>query len=177
MAKEVSQEKEDAQELPVYSGPPLETLRKNLAALVTEGLVADNVAEKGDELLKLDIVTSRLQLSKKTDEDEDDGEDERDEAYLEALTEVLRDAVKEGRVFFKKHRRLLRIVLPLHPDLVGKPIEVRRTEAGKKMINGKEIKPGTIRTYHEPRALDELARVLLEMEAKHRGESPTDSSS
>jgi hypothetical protein len=172
MAKEISQEKEDATHLPAYSGPPLETLRKNLAELVTGGLVADNVAEKGGELLKLEIVTSRLRPSEKTDDEE--GEDERDEACLEALTEVLRDAVKEGRVFFKKHRRLLRIVLPLHSDLIGEPIEVRRTEAGKKMINGKEIKPGTIRTYHEPRALDELARVLLEMEAECRGESPTD---
>jgi hypothetical protein len=176
MAKEVSQRDEAAQELPAYSGPLLETLRKNLAELVTGGLVPDNVAEKGGDLLKLKIVTSRLRLSEEADEDEGEGEDERDKACLEALTEVLRDAVKEGRVFFKKHRRLLRIVLPLHADLVGKPIEMRRTEAGKKMINGKEIKPGTIRTYHEPRALDELARVLLEMEAEHRGESPTDSS-
>jgi hypothetical protein len=169
MAKGVSEGKKSAPELPPYSGPPLEKLRKNLSALVTGGLVQDNVAEQGDDLLTLQIVKSRLNLA------DGAGEDDRDEAHTEALTAVLKDAVQEGKVLFKKHRRLLRYVLPLEADFLGKSIEERRTEAGKKMISNKEVKPGTIRTYYEPRALDELARVLVEMEAEHCGEAPLES--
>lgn len=145
-----------------YSGPRLEDVRKDLAAVVTGGLVADSVAEKGRELLGLEIVVSRARLPVGA------GEDERDQASTEALTAVLKEAVEE-RLLFRKHRRLLRYVLPLEAEYLDRSIEERRAAAGKNMTK-KPVKPGTIRTYYEPRALDELARILVEMEAEYRGE-------
>ena len=129
---------------------------------MTGGLVTDNVAEKGGELLGLEIVAGQVQLPEGADEDE------RDQAFTEALTAVLKEAV-ERKLLFRRHRRLLRYVLPLQAEYLGKSIEERRTAAGMNMTK-KPVKPGTIRTYYEPRALNELARVLVEMEADHRGE-------
>ena len=155
-----------------YSGPALDDLRKNLAELVTAGLVPYNVAEKGGSLLELAIVTARLTV------DEDADEDERDAAYAEALVAVLKEAVTKERMPFRRYRRVLKYVLPLKEDYLGKSIEERRTAAGQELTDGKKaVKPGTIRTYYEPRARDDLARVLVEMETEHRGESPPDSDS
>jgi hypothetical protein len=153
----------DAKRREPYSGPALVALRKALAALVTGGLTADSVVERGGELLALDIVASRVEAL-----DEDD-EDKRDQAVTDSLTAVLAEAV-EKKLLFRRHRRLLRCVLPLRKELLGKNVEERRTAAGQYMTK-QSVKAGTIRTYYEPRALDELARVLVEMEAKHRGET------
>jgi hypothetical protein len=38
--------------------------------------------------------------------------------------------------------------------------------------NDKPVEPSTIRTYYEPRALNQLAVVVIRMEAEHRGEDP-----
>jgi hypothetical protein len=148
-----------------YSGPHVEALRKNLAALVTEGLMPYNIAEKGGELLELQIVTSRLGVI------DDADEDVRDQAYAAALVAVLDEAVKD-RILFRKYRRLLRYVLPLREGYLNKPIEARRKAAGKNLTDGKKVvQAGTIRTYYEPRALDALAQALVEMEAQKRGEA------
>jgi hypothetical protein len=190
MAKDESSQSDDgaAKRREPYSGPAREALRKALAALVTGGLVPDNVVERGGDLLALEIVASRMMMPEEADRDnpdlavaEEEGErdqavteeeDERDQAVTEALVAVLTDAV-EKNLLFRRHRRLLRCVLPLRTEYLDKNIEERRAAAGEYMMK-KAVKAGTIRTYYEPRALDELARVLVEMEAKHRGEVLSD---
>lgn len=154
-----------------YSGPTFESLRKTLSDLIKDGLSRGNIAAKGDELRQLAIVSSRLPPHDGADEDE------REEAYAEAVIAVLKDAVVEQRIRGRNHRRILKFVLPLKEKYVGTSIKERRTAAGEDIKTGKKpIKPGTIRTYYsyEPQALDELARVLVEMEAEHRDETPPD---
>jgi hypothetical protein len=80
----------------------------------------------------------------------------------------LKEAV-EKRLLFRRYHRLLRYLLPLQAEYLGKSIKERRIATGMNMTK-KPVKPGTIRTCYEPRALDELAKVLVEMEAEHRGE-------
>jgi len=155
-----------AKELQPYTGPKLHDLRKNLTALVARGFVVDNVVDNGDQLLELRIVTNRVTLDDGADEDVQ--EIATAKAFVALVTEVVGD---KKLVRQRKHRRLLRYVLPLLDEYMGKGLEERRTAAGANMTSGDEvIKPGTVRTYYEPRALDELARVLVEMEAAHRGE-------
>jgi hypothetical protein len=152
---------------PFSAGPDLETLRKDLAALITGGIVPSNLAEHGGQLLELKIVTSQLEGL-----DEDAEEDEQEAAYAKAVLNVLEVAVVKKRIPQRKHRRILKYVLPLKKELRGTTIK-ERTAAGKDLTDGKKtVKPGTIRTYkeYEPKALDELARVLVEMEAEHRDE-------
>jgi hypothetical protein len=157
MAKGVSQGQGAAKEQKPYSGPELADIRKSLSSLVTGGLLPYNVAEKGGDLLKLSIVTSRLKLG------ENASEEQRVNAYAEALTEVLKEAVEE-KILFGRLRRLLRCVLPLLPEYVGEPIQKRRKAAGEALMDKKKaVKAGTIRTYYEP-----------EMEADARGETPPD---
>jgi hypothetical protein len=141
------------------SEPDADALRKALADLVTEGLVPYNVGENGGALLQLAIVQGRRRSLDGTA-----NEAARDEADTEALTSVLSEAVEHPTIRGKV-RRLLQDVLPLKEELLGKPIKERRTEAGKNIKTGKKIiKPGTIRTYHEPKALDKLVVALLLME-------------
>jgi hypothetical protein len=150
-----------------YSGPALPDIRKNLADLVTDGLVPYNIAEKGGTLLELEIVRSQVA----GDPDADD--DETEAALATALESVLQDAVNKERMPIRRYRRVLKNVLPLKDELIGKPINERRATAAQDLKDGKApVKPGTIRTYYEPRALDDLARVLIEMEAEHRGQRP-----
>lgn len=149
-----------------YSGPKLKDLRGNLGKLVTEGLLPYHVAEVGGKLLELKLVTSRLNLP------DNPTEEEEETAYAEALTEVLNEAVAmKNSGIRRKDRKVLKNVLPLRKNLLGEPIEKRRAAAGKDMKDGKKgVKPGTVRTYYEPRALDRLAQVLVNMEAEYRGE-------
>lgn len=148
-----------------YSGPPLADIRKNLADLVTNGLVPYNVAERGGALLEMEIVRSRVE----GDPDADD--DESEMALASAVESVLRDAVTKDRMRIRRHRRVLKNVLPLKEELLNAPINERRAAAAHDLRDGKKsVKPGTIRTYYEPRALDDLARVLVEMEAERRGQ-------
>jgi hypothetical protein len=147
-----------------YSGPTTSEVRRALSAIVTHGLVPYHVAESGGPLLSLEIVQSRLPPNLNGDEEK------RDAAYTEALRSVLHEAVME-RVLTRRHRRLLRYVLPLIPEYLGTTVLERRTLAGEQMRDGiKSVKAGTIRTYYEPRALDQLAAALVAMEAEHRGE-------
>jgi hypothetical protein len=147
-----------------YQGPQREAIRRNLADLIAEGLVPYNVVEKGGNLLRLTLVTERLSLRPDADEDE------RDAAYARALTDALREAVSSIEMR-RSYRRVLNCVLPLNPDYVKASVQERRSAAGKAIKDGtKLVKPGTIRTYHEPRALDALANILVAMEAKNRGE-------
>ena len=139
--------------------PEVERLRDLLAGLVTDGLGPYNIAENAGALLELEIVRARVTLPP------DASQDERDAAEADALLAVVREAVERLR---GRYRRLLSYVLPLNQEFVGKPIKERRTAAGKALKDGKTVKAGTIRTYYEPRALEDLARVLVDMDAGHR---------
>jgi hypothetical protein len=139
-------------------------VRRGLARLVTEGLLPYHVAENCGVLLKLKIVSSRVE-----ELPENASEDERDKAQTSALVAILREAVEHPHVR-RKSRRVLNHVLPLIDELLGKTIKERRTLAGQDLKEGKTVKPGTIRTYYEPRALERLAAVLVDMEARFRGE-------
>jgi hypothetical protein len=157
-----------------YSGPTFDSLRKTLSDLIKDGLSRGNIAAKGDELRRLAIVEGRLAPHDGTDEDE------REVAYADAVVTVLKEAVVEERIYGRNHRRILKFVLPLKEKYTGTSIKERRTAAGEDIKTGKKpIKPSTIRTYfsYEPQALDELARVLVEMEAEYRDETPPDATS
>lgn len=148
-----------------YTGPSTQELRESLTALLTQGLGISGVAEHGGALLELRVVIDRLPADMPD-------EDEREIASAEALTEVLEEAVVKSRIPRRKHRVILRYVLPLERDYRGKTIKERRAAAGEHIFDSKKVKANTIRTYpeYEPSALDELARALTEMEAKYRGE-------
>jgi hypothetical protein len=135
------------------------SLREGLSDLVREGLVPYNVGENAGALLELAIVQDRR---KPLADDAD--ESTRDSAHTDALTSVLAEAV-DRPIIGGKARRLLQHVLPLKQELLGASIKERRTEAGKNLKPGKKtIKPGTIRTYYEPKALDKLVEALVGME-------------
>jgi hypothetical protein len=100
-------------------------------------------------------------------------DDAREVASAVALTEVLEEAVVKPRIPRRKHRVILKYVLPLELDFRGKSIKERRAAAGAHIFDGKKVKANTVRTYpeYEPNALDELARALTEMEAEYRRET------
>jgi hypothetical protein len=151
-----------------YTGPPAETLRQRLGILVTGGITQVNIATNGGELLELEIVLSCLPPHNRDDEDEVEA------AQVVAVTKVLRDAVDKRHIKHRPHRRILKFILPLKDKYLGTSVEERRAAAGEDITTGrKPIKPNSLRTYYnyEPQALDELARVLVEMEADHRKES------
>lgn len=116
--------------------------------------------------MELRLVIERLRIDDTADEDE------READYAQALTAALEETVTKARIPRRKHRRILRYVLPLEPNYIGTSIKTRRAAAGENLTDGKKVKANTIRTYpeYEPNALDELARALTEMEAERRGE-------
>ena len=137
-------------------------IRDALARVVTEGLDNPyNVGDNGGVLLRLAMVQSRLRVPP------DATEAERYEAYTKALTSVLAEAV-EDKEMPGKSRRVLKSILPLEPDLLGATLKQRRIEAGKNVMPREKVKPGTIRTYHEPKALERLADVLMRLELASR---------
>lgn len=154
-----------------YTGPDAAAVHDALTQLVADGLRPYNVAENGGVLLELRTVEHELvdlQMPPTANDDE------RDAAHANALTAVLAKAVgKMGR--HAKYRRLLEHLLPLKPELLSKPIEERRISGGLAMTEGaKTVKAGTVRTYHQPKALSILAILLIEAESKARGEeAPT----
>jgi hypothetical protein len=139
-------------------------IREALKSLVTDGLVPYNVGDNGGFLLKLGLVKA-----KRDPIDGNASETERHESATRALRAILEAAVEHEDIS-GKHRRLLRAVLPLKPELVGESIKVRRTEAGKDLKPGKDdVTAGTIRNHYEPKALEKLAIVLWLMELEFRG--------
>ena len=145
-------------------GPSVQDIRKALSGLVTEGLIPYNISENGGCLLDLASVQARRKSVPK-----DAPEADRHAADAEALTSVLQDAVNHKDIN-GKHRRLLQDVLPLRPELLGKTIKERRKEAGKNLKPGKkDIGPGTVRTYYEPKALEKIAEAVCQIESKFRG--------
>jgi hypothetical protein len=158
-----------------YSGPPFGTIRKNLTDLVTLGLSPYGVAEKGQALMELQIV-----LDRRTKLSADADDDVRDVADADALVTLLGEAVERKRIPNRRYRRVLRYMLPLYTipgyeQYRGTSLEDRRDAAAQNLTgeqNGKTVEPSTIRTYYEPRALNQLAVVLIMLEAEHRGEEP-----
>jgi hypothetical protein len=153
-----------------YTGPDELTLRRTLSALVTGGLVPYHVGDVGEPLLDLEIVRSEMPDAQA---DDDDG-DAYDVAATAALSAVLARAIdkKQKLITSRKLRRVLRHVLPLRDELVGKPIGDRRASAAEAIKGKKVVKASTIRTYYEPKALKLLAHALVQMEAGHRQEEP-----
>jgi hypothetical protein len=158
-----------------YSGPPFERIRKCLTDLVTSGISVDSVAVKGAALLELQIVANACCTLP------DDADDEaHDVADTEALLDVLGQAASRSHIGNRRYRRVLRHVLPLY-NVPGyeryrnMPLEERRTAAGENLTgneNDPAVRASTIRTYYEPRALDQLGVALIRMEAKERDEEP-----
>jgi hypothetical protein len=146
-------------------------IRTTLGRLVTDGLVPYNVGENGGALLEMAVVqAARVKLDSAADEAS------RYEADTEALRSVLEAAVEDEDIG-GKYRRLLRAVLPLTPELVGKPVRERRIVAGEVLKPGKnDVTAGTVRNYYEPKALDKLARVLWSIEQESRTGGPRRSS-
>jgi hypothetical protein len=141
-------------------------IRAAIGRLVTDGLVPYNVGDNGGYLLELGLVKAQREAL-----DGDVGEAERYEADTKALRAVLEAAVEREDIR-GKHRRLLRAVLPLKPELVGESVKVRRTVAGKDLKPDKDdVTAGTIRNHYEPKALDKLAVVLWQMELEFRVEA------
>ncbi len=150
-----------------YTGPSADNIRRRLGLLVTDGITQVNIATNGGELLELKIVLCRLPAHN------GDDEDEVEVAQAVAVTQVLEEAVDKKYIKHRPHRRILKFILPLKDKYLGTSIEERRMAAGEDIATGrKPIKPNSLRTYYnyEPQALDELARVLVEMEADHRKE-------
>jgi len=72
---------------------------------------------------------------------------------------VLEEAI--GKLEDPTYRDLLRIVLQLDPETWERPLSERRAAAAARFArDGREISPGTVRQYHEPRALDQLTSIL-----------------
>jgi hypothetical protein len=150
-----------------YSGPSQATLRESLGEFIGEGLIPSNVVENGGALLELKILLDRLRLT------DDADEEEREADYAAALREVMTAAVVKELIPGRKHRKILKYILPLKPEYLGTTIKERRAAAGEHLTDGKRVvKAGSVRTYphYEPMALTELARVLAVMEADARGE-------
>jgi hypothetical protein len=82
--------------------------------------------------------------------------------------QVVQEVLEAGihRMRSQEYRNLLTIVLGLDPTSRDFPTRERRQIAGRQFRgHTKPVSAGTIRTYHEPRALDALATVLLALEA------------
>ncbi len=78
----------------------------------------------------------------------------------EALRAVLEGAI--GDMGQSQYRSLLTIVLGLDPQYEDLQAGAKREIAGQKFRGGaRPVSAGTIRQHHEPRALDELARLLV----------------
>lgn len=121
-------------------------VRAALARLVSHGADAIWLPE-AQLLLELPVVRTRI-----------GGSSERTPA--EALREALKMAV--GHLGESQYRGLLTIVLDLDSEHTELSANERRALAGQTFRGGRSpVTAGTIRQYHEPRALSQLTEVLL----------------
>jgi hypothetical protein len=80
-----------------------------------------------------------------------------------ALRDHLLRAIEE--IPTRDYHELLRIVLQLDPRAKGLSAGQRRDLAGRRFRGGaKPVAAGTVRQYHEPRALDQLAAALIALD-------------
>ena len=133
----------------IESRPSAQAVRAGLAALVRQGRPAMWGSE-AQALFELPIVRRRITGPS-------DPEAPRViEQALEAGIDHLRS---------QQYRHLLVTVLGLDPKARDLPAHERRKLAGQTFRgHTKPVSAGTIRTYHEPRALDDLTTILLELE-------------
>ncbi|HUB73954.1 MAG TPA: hypothetical protein VL979_07960 [Solirubrobacteraceae bacterium] len=158
---------------PEYSGTPFSDIRQCLTALVRHCLTPQTVGDRGAALLSLKIVEDE-----RTPPAEPATDDQHEAADMAAVLSVLSKVVDKQHIPSSKDRRVLRFVLPIYEDhdgapLRGAPLLSRRTIAGEEVIDGdKVVAPATIRTSYEPKALDWLGVILVQLEAERRGEEP-----
>lgn len=153
------------------------TLRKDLARLVERGLVQYWILEVCDQrALKLNCVVKRantIEASPDNTLEAAGGNHDaspREQALAAAFASVVSEAI--GALGSRKHRILLTIVLGLDErwPLAETTLRARRTAAGEHFLGGgQKVKWGTIRNYHEPRALDQLVAVIAAMERSIQG--------
>ncbi len=143
--------------------PTQEAIEEALRHLIIYAARKKWILESGPTLTKLRIVR------KKVDEDASEKE------FALAVREYLENAVQ--RVKSSKNRVILEVVLGLGKkrwkakSWRHEPVSVRRKEAGRHARADGPATASTIRTYYEPRAIQELAKVILADEQKARGHS------
>lgn len=130
-----------------------EEIRRDLSGIVRFGVECAWIHEAGSGLLELACVRVRIR--------------DRSDAHADckAVVEVLREARSKVA---GPYGVLLGIVLGLDdPTHLEMSIADRRELAGQTFRHGKRpVKGGTIRTYHERKALDQLSHVLADMEGR-----------
>jgi hypothetical protein len=129
------------------------TIRKNLSNLVRHGVDSWWIDSVGKDLLRLNSVRARFP----------DGVEPEEEQLFEALREFLREAI--ARLGSTQSQILLRVVLGLEPGTLQLSTQERREKAGREFRRGKQpVTWGTIRSYHERHAVDQLAEMIVGME-------------
>src|SRR5580704_4735578 len=146
--------------------PTRRAVENALGRLCTNGLRKWWVLETARVLMGLDCV--RAGLRSKTSLNEKD--------YVDALRTYLGAAI--DKVESPQRQIILEVVLG-----IGEPrwetkewrkesAKVRRKEAGRRFRNGERVvTAGTIRQHHEPRAIKELATIILADEEHARSQS------
>lgn len=145
------------------SDPLFIQIRRALSRLVTKGVEPYWILDTTRELLDLGIVHDRAsKLGLPLD----------DEVRVEALVDVLSNHVNQ--LGSRSSSILLSTVLGLNdPTLLDLAAGQRRTLAGQRFRGGRRtVTAGTIRQYHEPRALDQLASLLAAHEVQYQANGP-----
>ena len=143
--------------------PRFRSVRFALGRLCTRGVKLYWIYDVAEPLLDLECV-KQVAATKTGDP----------EAAPRALIEILDEVVSAMRR--PTYRVILETVLGLDPKYLDLKAETRRAIAGERFrVDGARVSSGTIRKYHEPKALDLLATSLLQYNAKiverHSGES------
>ena len=140
--------------------PTEKAIRKALGRLVRNGADPYWVNEDAFVLLELQCVKGRA-------ESDFSGEEYPEAAALIAiLQELIETKIKRHQV-----RKLLLILFDFERDYPESTAKTRRTVAGEQFREGKkQVTRGTVRQYHEPRALDRLAELLVAAERSARAE-------
>jgi hypothetical protein len=134
---------------PSPSANAADDVRESLRRLAAHGVESYWLHEVGQPLFALRQVRRRFR-------------DGRASSLEEAVVQVLREAAAD---LTTPSRRIVEIVLGLDPQYLGKSAQERRTLAGEQFRGGaRPVAWGTIRQYHEPKAIDELAVKLADRE-------------
>lgn len=129
--------------------PSAEAIHQALKRLCTKGVQRYWIKDYCSELLMLRGVEQRLQSPNPT----------RDES-VDALVRYLSDLVERtGR---DEYRVVLRIVLALDKEFLETTATDRRKAAGERFRDGSApVQAGTIRQYHEVKAIEKLHALIL----------------
>jgi hypothetical protein len=131
--------------------PTKEAIYAALKRLCTKGVRPYWIKDYCSELLMLRGVEKRLLPDANRDE------------AVDALVSYLRDLVEQ--IGKNEDRIVLTVVLGLDTRFLDKTAVCRRTVAGESFRDGSDpVRAGTIRQYHEPRALEKLCALILKDE-------------